>query len=147
MKMHVDEFIKQFAAETKPDAYHLSPESVARFRRDDRVWPASVWLRTPGEAGLALLQQWQIYPDPCHPQPDDDSDQLVRNWKIRRMIGCDNGTNSILECPEEIIASCDLSDLPERIMGAMWQMDHGRQLPNMPTPEPIQEQDDDDFVL
>ena len=79
MKMHIDEFIKQFAAEAKPDAYHTSPESVARFRRDDRVWPVSVWVKAPGAGGTGLLQQWQIYPDPCDPLRDGDADTLVRN--------------------------------------------------------------------
>lgn len=147
MKMHIDEFVKQFAAETRPDAYHLSPESVARFRRDDRVWPVSVWVKAPGAGGTGLLQQWQVYPDPCDPLPDADADTLVRTWKIRRMIGCDNGTGNIQECPEEIISSCDLSGVPERVMGSIWQIEHGRTLPNMPDPGPMPEQDDGEFTL
>ena len=148
MKIHIDEFVQRFAAETHPLQYHISPESVEHFQKDDRVWPVSIWIKAPGENGTGLLQHWQAYPDPCDPQPGDDSEPLVRNWRIRRMMDCENGTGTVRECPEEIIASCDLSGEPEHILGIMWQIDHDRSLPNMPPPNPIAAPvDDDAFVL
>ena len=72
---------------------------------------------------------------------------LVRNWRIRRMMDCENGTGTVRECPEEIIASCDLSEQPEYILGAIWQIDNDQRLPNIPPPKLTTADVDEAFVL
>ena len=42
MKISHEEFIERFAAQTRPVNFHIGPESVARFRKDDRIWTIEV---------------------------------------------------------------------------------------------------------
>ena len=128
MRQHIKEYVEDFINQLKPLDCHLSDESLDRFICDDRLWPIDLWVKAPQHNGPGLLTRFQIYPDPCDPEYIDD--QLVREWRIR-IMDCSNGISQSGECPERIIATCDLSDPMLDLMGRFWEWDNRKTLPNL----------------
>ena len=108
IKRNPKEFMERFAAQTKPLDYHISSKSIARFLDDDRLGPVEVWIRVRTYHGNVVPQFWEMYADPCDPEPGGTF--LERAWRIRKLTLRELGRLPIGECPERIVAGCTPDD-------------------------------------
>ena len=135
MKTHIDQHFQAFVQQHKPEDHHLSPESVTRFLRDPRIWPAEAWFRTTHPNQPNQLRHWHFYPDPTNPEPDDPNQPLVRHWRSRDTELTSNSYASVAECPRSLIEACDLTENVPFTIGIYWQLKTGETLANLPRPE------------
>ena len=110
--------MEDFAAETGPVDFHISPKSVEGFRHDDRLWPIEVWIRVRTREGNEIPQVWEMYADPCEPEPWDEP--LEREWRIRKLTLTELGRISPAECPARIISGCSPNDDESKFIVASW---------------------------
>ena len=123
MKTGVETRATALAEEFKALDHQLSPQSVERFQRNDRVWPVELWMKVRDEKGNHRLEMIQLYADPCDPGPG--SGPLEREWR-ERDGGIRHGyIRTVKECPERIIAGCLMTTEIERSIAAWWEMDNG----------------------
>ena len=118
MKRNPEDFMEQFAAQTKPLDHHISPKSMERFLDDDRLWTVLVWMRIPTHDGNEVPQVWEMYVDPCDPEPG--AGYLVREWRIRKLTLTELGRVPPGECPERIMAGCTPDDDESKLILARW---------------------------
>ena len=128
MKMHLKRAVEEFVAQTRPLLHQVSERSVQRMLRDDRLWPVDLWMKAPQEGGPGTLQRWQLYPDPC--DPGHPGDPMVREWAVRKMEIHEGGISAVSECPEEIMATCEINDPLMEAAVWIWECNNGRNLPN-----------------
>ena len=133
--------ILQAASETTQDFgaldHQISPQSLERFLRNDRVWPVELWMKVRDPEGHERLTPVQFHPDPCGPEPGRNI--LEREWMQRTIDPkqCRH-IQTIRECPERIIARC-LMEKPMGRLHAMWWENDNRMPPgylNGRMPEP-----------
>ena len=118
MKRTPAEFMAEFAAQTRPLDHHISPQSIVRFQDDDRLWPVEVWMRIPTHDGNEVPQVWEMYVDPCDPEPG--AIHLEREWRIRKLTLTELGRMPIGECPERIMSGCSPDDDESKYLVACW---------------------------
>ena len=120
--------ILQAASETTQDFgtldHQISPQSLERFLRDDRIWPVELWMKVRDPEGHERLTLVQLHPDPCGPEPGRNA--LEREWTQRSRDPEHSGyIRTIRECPERIIAGCRLERPMERLHATWWETDNG----------------------
>ena len=118
MKMTPAKFMEDFAVQTRPVDFYISPNSVARFQSDDRLWPVEVWIRVKIRDGNDIPQVWEMYVDPCDAEHGDE--MLEREWRIRKITLTELRRISPAECPAGIISGCLPNDDESKFIVASW---------------------------
>ena len=72
----------------------------------------------PTHAGNEVPQVWELYVDPCNPEPG--AGYLEREWRIRKLTLTELGRMPIGECPERNVASCTPDDDESKFILASW---------------------------
>ena len=80
-----------------------------------------VWLKIQTHHGNQIPQVWEMYADPCDPEPGRDL--LEREWRIRKLTLRELGRITPKECPERIIAGCAPDDDESKFIVACWLAD------------------------
>ena len=125
MKRHIREVATDVAHEMGALDAEISPESLARFQQDQRVWPVELWMKVPAEGRQTRLEMVQFHPDPC--QPNAGSETLERHWMQRNPGMEKRYIHTIRECPERIIQGSPPRGPIGWLNTYAWERDNGKQ--------------------